>query len=65
MVEFLCKRVSLFIKIICMLTYHYLRSFLDRDMLMRHFGHGIGHLEFARQHEIESEDMAEHHILAC
>jgi hypothetical protein len=25
--------------------------FADRDMLMRHFGHGIGHLEYARVHE--------------
>ena len=25
--------------------------FADRDMLMRHFGHGIGHLEHARVHE--------------
>jgi hypothetical protein len=27
------------------------KRFADRDMLMRHFGHGIGHLEYARVHE--------------
>jgi len=47
-----CESFSL-IKIFC----SYL--FVDRDMLMRHFGHSIGHLQFARQHEIESEDTAE------
>jgi hypothetical protein len=26
-------------------------SFIDRDMFMRHFGHGVGHLQYERQHE--------------
>lgn len=30
-------------------------SFVDRDMFMRHFGHGVGHLQYERQHEIDSE----------
>ncbi len=29
--------------------------FADRDILMRHFGHGIGHLEYARVHEVRVE----------
>jgi hypothetical protein len=29
--------------------------FVDRDALMRHFGHGVGHLEYGRVHEIEPE----------
>lgn len=29
-----------------------LDSFVDRDMLVRHFGHGIGHLKFERQQEV-------------
>jgi len=28
-------------------------SFVDRDMLMRHFSYGIGHLQYQRQQEIE------------
>jgi hypothetical protein len=31
-------------------------SFIDRDMFMRHFGHGIGHLQSEWQHEIEPKD---------
>lgn len=27
-------------------------SFVDRDMLMRHFGHGVGHLKYERQQEM-------------
>jgi len=37
--------------------------FADRDMLMRHFGHGIGHLEYARVHEgvgVETEQETEY-----
>lgn len=30
-------------------------SFLDRDTLMRHFGHGVGHQTFGRLQEMESE----------
>jgi hypothetical protein len=30
-------------------------SFVDRDMLMRHFGHGVGHLQYERQHETETD----------
>jgi len=42
---------------------HY-HSFVDWDMLMRHFGHGVGHLQYKRQQtepdgkiaEVESSD---------
>ena len=37
--------------------------FADRDMLMHHFGHGIGHLEYARVHEgagVETEQETEY-----
>ncbi len=27
-------------------------SFLDRDMLMRHFGYGVGHMQYERQQDI-------------
>lgn len=30
-------------------------SFVDRDMLMRHFGHGVGHLQYDRQQEIVTQ----------
>lgn len=30
-------------------------SFVDRDTLMRHFGHGVGHLQYEEQHEMNSE----------
>ncbi|KAI0266303.1 hypothetical protein BGY98DRAFT_943189, partial [Russula aff. rugulosa BPL654] len=33
----------------------YVNIFVDRDMLMRHFGHGVGHLKYERQHGIETE----------
>ena len=36
-------------------------SFVDRDMCMRHFGHGVGHLQCERQQEIDPDsdnDMA-------
>jgi hypothetical protein len=33
-------------------------SFVDRDMLIRHFGHGVGHLRYERQQEIKQEVMA-------
>ena len=33
-------------------------SFVDRDMLMRHFGRGVGHLQYETRHENEPE-MAE------
>jgi len=29
--------------------------FVDQDALMRHFGHGIGHLEYGRVHKTETE----------
>ena len=29
--------------------------FVDRDALMRHFGHGIGHLEYGHMHETPSQ----------
>ena len=32
-----------------------MNRFVDRDALMRHFGHGIGHLECGRVHEVEPE----------
>jgi hypothetical protein len=35
-----------------MLTNCPLNSFLDRDMLMRHFGHGVGHLQ-PEAHQLE------------
>lgn len=38
-----------------MLTCYPFLSFLDRDTLMRHFGCGIGHQEFARLSEIEPQ----------
>jgi hypothetical protein len=28
-----------------------INSFVDRDMLMRHFGHGVGHLKYEGQQE--------------
>lgn len=31
-------------------------SFVDRDMFMRHFGHGVGHLQYERQHEMGPND---------
>jgi hypothetical protein len=37
------------------LTDFHFFSFSNRDMLMRHFGHGIGHMQYKRQHEIELE----------
>ena len=36
-----------------MLTKCLFCSFVDRDMFMRHFGHGVGHLQYERQQEIE------------
>lgn len=39
-----------------MLTKSISCSFVDRDMFMRHFGHGVGHLQYERQHEIEHDD---------
>jgi hypothetical protein len=30
-------------------------SFVDRDMFMRHFGHGVGHLQYGQQHEIAED----------
>jgi len=30
----------------------YVNIFLDRDMLMRHFGYGVGHMQYERQQEI-------------
>jgi hypothetical protein len=30
-------------------------SFVDRDMFMRHFGHGIGHLQYDQQHEFKPD----------
>jgi len=38
------------------LTGYHLRSFVDRDMLMRHFGNSIGHVQYERQHELEPAD---------
>ena len=32
-------------------------SFVDRDMFMRHFGLGVGHLQYERQHEVEPDAM--------
>ena len=32
-----------------------LYSFVDRDMLVRHFGHGVGHLKYERQQEVDAE----------
>ena len=40
-----------------MLTDCPLCSFVDHDMLMRHFGHGVGHFQYQRQPESEP-DMA-------
>jgi hypothetical protein len=34
---------------------HHTHSFVDRDMFMRHFGHGVGHLRYERQHEIDPD----------
>ena len=34
---------------------HHTHSFVDRDMFMRHFGHGVGHLQYERQHEIDPD----------
>ena len=31
-------------------------SFVDRDIFMRHFGLGIGHLQYERQHEMRPDD---------
>jgi hypothetical protein len=30
-------------------------SFLDRDMLMRHFGQGVGHLQYQTQRQQDSD----------
>ena len=30
-------------------------SFVDRDMFIRHFGHGVGHLQYEQLHKIESD----------
>ena len=38
-----------------MLTYHPPNSFLDRDMLMRHFGHGVGHPQYKTRQEVGPE----------
>src|SRR6266581_6111329 len=32
-----------------------LYSFVDCDMLVRHFGHGVGHLKYERQQEINTK----------
>ena len=37
------------------LTDGYRCSFVDRDMLMRHFGHGVGHLRYERHKEISTD----------
>ena len=42
-----------------MLTDCPLCSFVDRDMLMRHFGHGVGHFQYQRQPESEPDMAAE------
>jgi hypothetical protein len=34
-------------------------SFVDRDMLLRHFGHGVGHFQYQRQPEFEPDIAAE------
>lgn len=34
-------------------------SFVDRDMLMRHFGHSVGHLQYERQQTEPDLEMAE------
>jgi hypothetical protein len=31
-------------------------SFVDRDMLMRHFGHGVGHLQYRTRRPQDSDD---------
>ena len=31
-------------------------SFVDRDMVMRHFGHGVGHLQYDKMAEPGSDD---------
>lgn len=36
-------------------TNFYVNIFVDRDMLMRHFGHGVGHIQYERQQEIEPD----------
>ena len=36
-----------------------MNRFVDRDALMRHFGHGIGHLEYGHMHETRDEDREE------
>jgi hypothetical protein len=33
-------------------------SFVNCDMFMRHFGHGIGHMQCERQHEVQPDIMA-------
>jgi hypothetical protein len=34
-------------------------SFVDRDMLLRHFGHGVGHFQYQRRQEFEPDMAAE------
>ena len=34
-------------------------SFVDHDMLMRHFGHGIGHLQDERHQDMSSDTVAD------
>ena len=38
---------------------HCYHSFVDRDMLMRHFGHSVGHLQYERQQAEPNLEMAE------
>jgi hypothetical protein len=33
-----------------------IRSFVDRDMLMRHFGHGVGHLQYRTQTQLQDSE---------
>ena len=49
---------------ICKLNFHYqmgtaykslICSFVDQDMLMQHFGHSVGHLQYEKQHEMNLE----------
>ena len=35
-----------------------INSFVDRDMLMRHFGHSIGHLQYKPQTRQDSDALA-------
>jgi len=51
----ICKSLFVYRLSVSVCTHCPLCSFVDRDMLVRHFGHGVGHLKHERQQEPASE----------